>query len=64
MYVFVIEKLSEILGCDAEKLAPLIFMYISVLMDYVVWDDYEVAKLQFDYVYERICELKDSSKKQ
>ncbi len=54
-FKFVYEKyistLSDILGCDKEDVAPIIYILISILVDYVVWEDYEVSKMQLNYLY-------------
>ena len=47
-----IEKLAVMLGCEPELLTPVIYMLISILVDYVVWEDCEVSKLQLEDLYE------------
>ena len=49
-----ISRLADILGCSNEKIAPIIYLIISVLSDYVLWEDYEASKMQMDYLYEII----------
>lgn len=51
VYAKYIEQLSKILNCDTEFLTPMIYMIISVLVDYVVWEDYEVSKMQLETIY-------------
>ncbi len=51
VYEKYINRLSNILNCSAEKLTPIIYMLISVLVDYVVWEDTPVSKLQMEYLY-------------
>ena len=49
-----ITELSSILKCKPETLVPVIYMLISILVDYVVWEDYEVSKLQLESLYEML----------
>lgn len=57
IYEKYILRLANILGCTAEKLEPIIYMLISVLVDYVVWEDYEVSKMQLDFLYEIVSNI-------
>lgn len=57
IYERYILRLAGILGCSAEEITPIIYMLISILSDYVIWEDYEVSKLQMDYLY-KIVEKK------
>lgn len=52
VYERYIMRLSEILGAPYEEVTPIIFTIISVLSDYVLWEDYEVSKMQMDYLYD------------
>ncbi len=47
-----IAELSEMLGISAEKTAPIIYMLISILVDYVVWEDTEVSQMQLRFLYD------------
>lgn len=46
-----IERLSDVLKISKEELTPIVFMIISVMLDYVVWDDYKIAQLQMNTLY-------------
>ena len=46
-----IERLSNVLRISIEELTPIVFMIISVMLDYVVWDDYKVAQMQMNTLY-------------
>lgn len=46
VYERYIIRLSEILGAPYEEIMPIIYTIISVLSDYVLWEDYDVSKLQ------------------
>ncbi len=44
------KKLSAIFECSPERIAPIVFMYISIIMDYIVWEDYESSSLQMNFL--------------
>ena len=52
---FVYEKyasrLAEGLQCTSESLRPLVYLFISAVLDYIIWEDVEKTRLQFDYIY-------------
>ena len=52
VYEKYIQKLANIIGCTPDQIEPVIYMLISVLVDYVVWEDYEVSKMQLRFLYE------------
>lgn len=54
VYERYIIRLSEILGAPYTEIMPIIYMIISVLSDYVLWEDYDVSKMQMDYLYQII----------
>lgn len=51
VYENYIDKLSEMIGCTAGELTPVIYMLISILTDYVVWEDREVSEMQVEHLY-------------
>ncbi len=51
VYEDYILRLSEILGAPYEEIMPIIYNLISILSDYVLWEDYDVSKLQLNYLY-------------
>lgn len=51
VYENYIQKLSVIADCDPEFLAPIIYLLISVLVDYVVWDDRDASEMQIKSLY-------------
>lgn len=51
MYDIGAEKLAELLSCSKEDIQPAIHMFISVIHDYVVWDDFEILQNQLEYIY-------------
>lgn len=60
VYEEYIEKLSKMLKIKSETLAPIVFMFISIILDYVIWEDYTVAKMQIDFIYKQIANLVDT----
>ena len=57
LYESYAEKLSKLLGCSVEEMAPLVYMFNSIILDYVVWDDLEKTKLQLNYIYKLFANL-------
>ncbi len=55
VYEKYILKLANIVGCEPKAMEPIIYMLISILVDYVVWEDYEVSKLQLEFLYKIMC---------
>ena len=54
VYETYINRLSEMTGCPAKELERIIYTLISVLVDYVVWEDVEVSKMQLDYLHNNL----------
>lgn len=44
-------ELSEMINCPVEELTPVVFLFISSLLDYVVWEDKIVSTMQLEYLY-------------
>ena len=49
-----IKKLSELTCCSEELLLPTVFNFISVILDYAVWNDRPVTELQLKDIYNTI----------
>ncbi len=56
-----IERLANVLRISKEKLIPIVYMIISVVFDYAVWDNYKIAKMQMDILQELLSNIKKSS---
>ena len=52
-----IEKLSGIIGSTPEKVAPVIYMLISILVDFVVWEDRAASDMQMKFLYKIMTEM-------
>lgn len=50
------EKLAEVLGCDEETLLPLVYMFISTVLDYVIWEGGKNSRIQLEYIYSLVSE--------
>lgn len=50
MYDKYAERLAEIMECDVERLKPLVYLFISAVCDYAIWEDEENAQTEIDYI--------------
>lgn len=62
VYHKLIKHLAEILGCSPEPITPIVFMFISIILDYVIWEDYETTKMQLNYLYTIMSREVEASK--
>ena len=53
-----IEKLSDIIGCTSMELVPIIYNLISILTDYVIWEDKEASVMQVEFLYESLDRIR------
>lgn len=44
-------KLSEHLGYDMEKVRPIVYLLVSAILDYAVWDYKDNAQTEIDFIY-------------
>ena len=52
IYEKYIEELSTILHCSPEDLTPIIYNLISILVDYVVWEDINASRMQLNFLHD------------
>ena len=52
VYEKYIVELAQMIGKTVEETAPIIYLLISVLVDFIVWDDRDVSCMQMKYLYE------------
>ena len=52
-----IEEFANKIGSEKEKVAPLIYLFISMMVDYAIWEDRVVSQMQCDYIYAQIQKL-------
>lgn len=63
-YVKYISMFAEQAGCDAEEVAPLVYLCVSVLVDYAIWEDKEVSQMQCDYICKQLKKICVGKKEQ
>lgn len=54
LYAKYTENMTGIFDCELDDMLPVIYMLISILMDYVVWEDRESSQLQLNFLYKTI----------
>ena len=57
VYEKYIIELSELTKIKTELMAPIIYMLISILVDYCVWEDREASDMQMKFLYNAILTL-------
>ena len=51
------QRLSALLNCDEQLLKPLVYLFISAVLDYVIWDEKEKSQMQLDFIYSALPEI-------
>ena len=46
-----IEMLALRLQCNTQELKPLVYLFISAVLDYVVWEDTKNTQMQLEFIY-------------
>lgn len=44
-------RLAIFLSCDENKLKPLVYLFISAVLDYIIWDEREKSQMQLEFIY-------------
>lgn len=57
LYGKYISGLSELLNINEEKTAPIVYLLISILSDYVLWEDKEASQMQLRFLYDNLMAL-------
>ena len=52
-----IRRLSERLNCDEPTLRPLVYLFISAVLNYVIWDEREKVQTQLEFIYSALPEI-------
>lgn len=52
-----IRRLSERLNCDEQTLRPLVYLFISAVLNYVIWDEREKVQTQLEFIYSALPEI-------
>lgn len=50
-------RLSQLLDCNAQLLKPLVYLFISAVLDYMIWDEKEKSQMQLDFIYSALPEI-------
>ena len=50
-------RLSALLNCKEQNLKPLVYLFISAVLDYVIWDEREKSQQQLDFIYSVMPEV-------
>lgn len=50
-------RLSLLLDCDEQTLKPLVYLFISAVLDYVIWDKKEKSQLELNFIYSALPEI-------
>lgn len=51
MYDSYAERLAVILQCNIETLRPIVYLFISAICDYAIWEDKANAQTEIDFIY-------------
>ena len=44
-------KLASAMRCNERALRPLVYLFVSTVLDYVIWDEREKTQLQLECIY-------------
>lgn len=50
MYDEYVYRLAQKFECSERSLQPLVYLFISAILDYVIWDEKEMTKIQLKYI--------------
>lgn len=50
-------RLSLLLDCDEQTLKPLVYLFISAVLNYVIWDEKEKSQLELNFIYSALPEI-------
>ena len=50
-------KLSERLNYPEQILKPLVYLFISAVLDYVIWDEKEKSQIQLEFIYSALPDI-------
>lgn len=50
-------RLSVMLNCNEQILKPLVYLFISAVLDYVIWDEKEKSQIQLEFIYSTLPEM-------
>lgn len=50
-----IDELVNITGCPVERITCIIYMLMSIISDYVIWEDRAVSDMQMKFLYDSVA---------
>lgn len=56
------EKLAVLLECDANRLQVIVYLFISAVLDYVIWEDRDSSQMQLDFILSTLPTIINSKK--
>lgn len=63
LYESYAEKLSVVMGCSKECMLSIIYALMSIVGDYIVWEDYEGSMIQLNLLYDCLLNNRQTNKK-
>lgn len=63
MYDKYAKRLAEILKCDLQTLKPMVYLFISAVCDYAIWEDKNNAQTEIDFIYSVLPQFINSAAK-
>ncbi len=54
-------KLSEYLNYDIKKVKPIVYLLVSAILDYAVWDDKENSQTEIDFIASILPKVMDKA---
>lgn len=52
------EKLADKINCNKEELRPIVYIFIAVVLDYIIWKETDKTKMMLDYIYKGILTIR------
>ncbi len=51
MYDRYATKVANILSCDCELIKPIVYLFVSAVCDYAIWEDEKNVQTEIDFIY-------------
>lgn len=63
MYDRYAEELAKRLNYDLDKVKPIVYLLVSAILDYAVWDDKDNAQTEIDFIYSVLPKVMEEEEK-
>lgn len=63
MYDKYTNRLAQIMQCDAEILQPLVYLFISAVLDYIIRQDRDISQIQLEFIYTALSNVMGTVKR-